>query len=98
MTSVSLVDWKIEPRRLSVAPQLHRVGDIAVVRDREAAVGELGEQGLDVAQRGLAGRRIADMADRGAAGELADDLVACRNCRRHGPSRGASGNACRRSW
>ena len=44
--------------------------------DREAAVGKLGEQGLDVAQRGLAGGRIADMADRGAPGELADDVVA----------------------
>ena len=64
MTSVSLVDWKIEPRRLSVAAQLHRVGQIAVVGDREAALGKLGEQRLDVAQRGLAGGRIADMADR----------------------------------
>ena len=44
--------------------------------DREAALGEIGEQRLDVAQRGLAGGRIADMADRGAAGELAHDLVA----------------------
>ena len=76
MTSVSLVDWKIEPRRLSVAAQLHRVRDIAVMGDREAARGELGEQGLDVAKRGLAGGRIADMADRGAAGEAADDVVA----------------------
>jgi hypothetical protein len=65
ITSVSLVDWKIEPRRLSVAAQLHRVRDVAVVRDREAARGKLGEQRLDVAQRGLAGGRIADMADRG---------------------------------
>ena len=44
MTSVSLVDWKIEPRRLSVRAQLHRVGEIAVMRDREAALGKLGEQ------------------------------------------------------
>ena len=46
------------------------------MRDREAALAELGEQRLDVAQRGLARGRIADMADRGAAGELADDVVA----------------------
>ena len=36
--------------------------------DGEPALGELGEQGLDVAQRGLAGRRITDMPDGGAAG------------------------------
>ena len=64
MTSVSLVDWKIEPRRMSVSPQAHRIGEIAVVRDGEAAEFEIGEQRLDVAQRGLAGRRIAHMADR----------------------------------
>ena len=67
ITSVSLVDWKIEPRRLSVRLKLHRVREIAVVRDREAAFGKLGEQRLDVAKRGLAGGRIADMADRRCA-------------------------------
>ena len=63
MTSVSLVDWKIEPRRMSVARAGARVGDVAVVRDREAAAGELGEQRLDVAQRRLAGGRVANVAD-----------------------------------
>jgi hypothetical protein len=43
--------------------------------NREAAGGELGEQGLHVAQRRLAGGGIADMADRGGAGEPADHLV-----------------------
>ena len=43
--------------------------------DREAAGGELGEQGLDVAQRRSAGRRVADVADRRPAGEGADHLV-----------------------
>ena len=43
--------------------------------DREAAGGELGEERLDVAQRRLAGRRIADMADRRAPGEGADHAV-----------------------
>ncbi len=61
------------PVELALEP--HRVRNIAVVRDREAARGELGEQGLDVAERGLAGGRVADMADRGAPGERADHLV-----------------------
>ena len=50
--------------------QRHRVRQVAVVGDREAALGQIGEQRLDVAQRGLAGGRIADMADR----DLADSL------------------------
>ena len=34
---------------LQLVLQGHRVGDVAVMRDREAAAGELGEEGLDVA-------------------------------------------------
>ena len=37
MTSVSEVDWKIEPRRLRSRAQPHRVRDVAVMGDREAA-------------------------------------------------------------
>ena len=46
------------------------------MRDREAALGEFGEQRLDVAKRSLARRRIANVADRRAAGEFAHDVVA----------------------
>ena len=46
------------------------------MRHRKAAGRQIGEQRLDVAQRGLAGRRIADMADRRPALQLAHDLVA----------------------
>src|SRR3546814_18237222 len=46
------------------------------MRDREPAGREVGEQRLDVAQRGHARRRIADMADRRGAGELPHDVVA----------------------
>src|SRR3546814_272101 len=56
--------------------QRRGVRDIAVMRDREPAGREVGEQRLDVAQRGLARRRIADMADRRGAGELPHDVVA----------------------
>jgi hypothetical protein len=66
---VSLVDWKIEPRR-------HRVGEVAVVRDREAAAGELGEQRLDVALDRAAMGRIAVVADGPVAGEAVDHLAA----------------------
>ena len=41
--------------------------------DREAAGLEFGEQRLDVAQRRLAGGRIADMADGGRARKPVDD-------------------------
>ena len=40
--------------------------------DREAAGLELGEQRLDVAQHGVAGRRIAHMADRRASRQAVD--------------------------
>ena len=50
-------------------PQRQAVGEVAVVRDREAAAVEFGEKRLNVAQDGAAGRRIADVADRGGAGE-----------------------------
>ena len=48
---MSEVDWKIEPLRCSGPLQRAGVGDVAVVGDREAAAGELGEQRLDVAER-----------------------------------------------
>ena len=47
-----------------LAPQGQAVGQVAVVGDGEAAELEFGEQRLDVAQRGLACRRIAYMTDR----------------------------------
>lgn len=46
------------------------------MRDRETAGRQVGEQRLDVAQRRLAGRRVADMADRRRAAQLANDVVA----------------------
>ncbi len=45
------------------------------MRDREAALGKFGKQGLDVAERSFAGGGIAHMADARAAGEPAHDLV-----------------------
>ena len=55
--------------------QLVGVRQIAVVADREPAEIEIGEQRLDVAQRDLAGRRIAHMADRHRAGQARDDVL-----------------------
>src|SRR5687767_3455016 len=46
------------------------------MRNREAALRQLGEQGLDVTQRGFAGGRIANVADGGPPGQLPDDFVA----------------------
>src|SRR3546814_4331774 len=55
------------------APQVARIGEVAVVRQREAAAGEIREQRLDVAQRRLAGGRIAVVTDGGVAGEARHD-------------------------
>ncbi len=58
--------------------QRHRVGDVAVVRDCEAAGGELREQRLHVPQRRLAGGGIAHMTRRHPARQRADHLVAVK--------------------
>jgi hypothetical protein len=55
--------------------------NIAVVRDREAAGGEFGEQRLDVAQRGFAGGGIADVTDRSLPGQPADDVILVERAR-----------------
>ena len=93
------VTGRLEDRAATVErpPELHRVRKIAVVRDREAALGKLGEQRLDIAKRGLARGRIADMADRRRARRGGGSHRHGRNCRRHDPSLGANGNVCRRS-
>ena len=52
--------------------QRQPVGQIAVMSDREAAGLEFGEQRLDIAQDGVAGRRIAHMADRRASRQAVD--------------------------
>ena len=64
------------PAPVERAPELQRIGQIAVVGDCEPAFGELGEQWLDVPQARFARSRIAHVADAGAAGERADYLVA----------------------
>ena len=64
------------PALVEPLPERHRVRQIAVVRDRESALRQFGEQRLDVAQRGVAGGRIADVADRHAPGERPHDRVA----------------------
>src|SRR5712671_2673601 len=55
--------------------QLIGVCQIAVVADREPAELEIGEKRLHVAQRDLAGCRIANMADRSVAGQSPDDFL-----------------------
>ncbi len=58
------------------AAQRQSVGEIAVVADGETAGIEFGEQRLDVAQDGGAGRGIADMADGHDAGQALDHFAA----------------------
>ena len=63
-TSLSVVDWNRQPRRTSARRSAVRVGQVAVVRDREAAELEIGIQRLHVAQHGLAGGGVAVVTDR----------------------------------
>ena len=74
ITSVSDVDWKIEPFGDEPFAQHQRVGEVAVMGDREAARRKIRIQRLYIAQKGFAGRGIADMADRRLAFERIDDL------------------------
>ena len=53
--------------------QDHGVGKVAVVRDRQAAELEIGEQRLHVAQHGVAGGGIAVVADRTGARQAGHD-------------------------
>ena len=62
-TSESVVDWNRQPRRTSARCSTMRVGEVAVMRDREAAELEIGIQRLHVAQDGFAGGGVAVMAD-----------------------------------
>ncbi len=75
MTSVSLVDWKIEPRRTSSRRSLTAFEMLPLWQMAKPPDGQFGEQRLDVPQRRLAGRRIAVVADRDVALQPGDDLV-----------------------
>ena len=59
------VGGRLEDRALAhqFVAQRMRVGEIAVMRDGDAAAREIGEHRLDVAGDGAAGGRIAHMAD-----------------------------------
>ncbi len=97
-TSESVVDWNRQPRRTSVAAQHVRVGQIAVVRDREAAELEIGIQRLDVAQDRVAGGGIAVVADRASApGSDAITLRVAEIVADQAQAACANGSACRRS-
>ena len=52
--------------------QRQSVGQIAVMGDRKAAGLKLGEQRLDIAQYGVAGRRVSNVADRRASRQSVD--------------------------
>ncbi len=59
-----------------VAAQRKPIGEIAVMRDREPAGVQFGEQRLHVAQDGLARGRIADMSDGRCSRQPLDHLAA----------------------
>ena len=55
-----------------IVAQGQSVGEIAIVRDRETARVKLGEKRLDIAQNGIARRRITHMPDGRLAGQAFD--------------------------
>jgi hypothetical protein len=69
---------RLEDRAATIErpPQLHRVRQIAVLGDGEAAVVQFREEGLGVADARTAGCRIAHVPDRGRARKHGDDVVA----------------------
>ncbi len=68
------VGCRLEDRAFAnqFAPQRLRIGEIAIVRDGEAARVQLREERLHIAQHGLAGRGVAHMADGRGAGQALD--------------------------
>ena len=64
---------KDRARRDQLAPQRQRIGQVAVMGERQAAGIDIGEERLHIPQRGFAYRRIADMADSGRARQAVDD-------------------------
>ncbi len=60
-----------------LAAKRQAIREVAVMGDRDAADFEFGKERLDVAQRHLAGRRIARMPD----GDIARQLGECRGVR-----------------
>ena len=55
-----------------IAAERKPIGEIAIMRDREAPRTEFGEKRLDIAQNGFARRRITHMADGGFSGQTLD--------------------------
>ena len=74
-TSELVVDWNRQPRRTRVAAQHMRVGEVAIVRHREAAELEIGIERLHVPENCLAGGGIAIVPDRDAARQPVDHLL-----------------------
>ena len=58
MTSVSVLDWKIDPWPDQLVAQLDRIDQIAVVADRHLAVRAVDQERLRVGHPALAGRRV----------------------------------------
>ncbi len=60
---MSVVDWQMAPFLIERIAQRERVGEIAVMAEREAARIEIDEQRLHVAQHGIAAGGVANVAD-----------------------------------
>ena len=63
MTSVSLLDWKIDPCAHELVAQLVGVDQIAVVADGDLTVRAIDQNRLRVGEPAFAGGRIADVSD-----------------------------------
>ena len=77
ITSESIVDAKIEPCVLELAPQLGRVGQVAVVGERDVAAAKPREHRLRVLDRRRSRRAVAGVAD----GQRAVERSSWSRCR-----------------
>ena len=75
MTSVSEVDWKMEPAASSSCRSRPAFDQVAVVADRDRPAVALDQVRLGVRRDGVAGGRVADVADRAIAGKPGQDAL-----------------------
>ena len=93
------VAGRLEQRAFLDQPpaQEHGVGEVAIVRDREPAEGEVGEQRLHVAQHAGAGGGVAGVADRGMARQAVDHRAPAEGVADQADRPMAVEHGCRRS-
>ena len=74
-TSVSTVDWKMEPEVFQLFPQDLGVDQVPIMADRDGTVGILHDEGLGILDMALSGGRIAVVPDGAGPVEPLDNIL-----------------------